>query len=380
MNHHNFEARSIPLFVPGQIIFTLLTLLFLGGCTSSPELKDIGPIAFPNPPDAPRFYYERTVYGTGAVKSSSKSDLLRKLLTGSSEREGYAFAKPFDVAVHRGRVFVSDTVQRVVYGLDFVTGNSLIIGDNGDEGDLFKPLGLATDDQGTLFVCDIQLKKVMVYDRDGNWLYSIDLDDNMSRPSGIDISGDGRRLYVVDIGGVESTQHGIAIYDTLTRTHIRNIGIRGTATGEFNLPRDVSLGRDGYLYITDSGNFRIQVLDQEGNPLHTWGSPGRHLGQFTRPKGIASDNEGNLYVVDAAFGNFQLFSSQGELLLHIGTRSEIAGPAKYMLPAGIDVDEDGRIYVLDQFFRKMDVFRPASLKERERTSDIDTTRLPSKTR
>jgi sugar lactone lactonase YvrE len=119
---------------------------------------------------------------------------------------------------------------------------------------------------------------------------------------------------------------------------------------------------DGLLYVTDGGNFRVQVFDQEGRFVRTWGSPGRRLGQFSRPKGIALDPQGNVYVADAAFGNFQIFTAQGALLMFIGERSTTPGPAKYMLPAGIDVDQDGRVYMVDQFFRKIDIFRPAALE------------------
>ncbi len=343
----------------------LLMTLLVAGCASGPEVTKTEPIAFPAPPDPPRYFYERTIFGTGAVKVAGKYDSLKNLLTGSNARDGYAFAKPFDIAVHRGRIFISDTVHRVVYALDFVTGESLIIGDSGDAGDLFKPLGVATDDAGNLYVCDIQLKKIMVYSRSGAWQYGIDLDNEMSRPSGIEVSGDGGTVFVVDIGGVKSTRHDIAVYDTRSRSYERTLGTRGTSEGEFNLPRDVALGPDGHLYVTDGGNFRVQVIDQQGKPIRSWGSPGRHLGQFTRPKGIAADKAGNIYVVDAAFGNFQIFSADGQLLLFLGSRSEIAGPAKYMLPAGIDVDEDGRIYVVDQFYRKVEIFRPAELKESE---------------
>jgi hypothetical protein len=32
------------------------------------------------------------------------------------------------------------------------------------------------------------------------------------------------------------------------------------------------------------------------------------------------------------------------------------------LPSGVYVDEDGRLYMVDQWFRKVDVFRPTSIK------------------
>lgn len=348
-----------------KLAFIALITIYLGACATPPPPKDAAPIPFPKPPDQARFYYERTIMSTGSVQRMTNNERLKSLLTGAVGRDGIAFAKPFDVVVHQGRVFVSDTVQRVVFALDFVSGEAFQIGDRGDEGDLEKPLGLAVDRQGNLYVCDNQSNKVNVYTRDGAWRYSIELKNHMSRPSGIDVSEDGARVYIVDVGGVDSDKHRISIFDTASRAHIRTIGMRGTQLGEFNLPRDVAVSSDGLLYVTDGGNFRVQIFDRDGNPIRSWGAPGRHLGEFTRPKGIAAGPDGNLYVVDAAFGNFQIFNPQGELLLYIGSRSELPGPARFMLPSGIDVDEDGRVYMLDQFFRKLDVFRPASLAENE---------------
>jgi DNA-binding beta-propeller fold protein YncE len=204
-----------------------------------------------------------------------------------------------------------------------------------------------------------------VYDRDGNYLRSIGDKDTFDRPSGVDVSPDGSRLFVVDTGGVRSQNHGIKVFDAASGELLNTIGTRGTKEGEFNLPRDVKLGGDGLLYITDGGNFRIQVLTQQGEFVRSWGKPGARFGQFSRPKGISIDKDGNVYAVDAAFGNFQIFNADGQLLLFIGSRSTTAGPSKYMLPAGIDVDEDGRVYMVDQFFRKIEVYRPAGLSQGE---------------
>jgi DNA-binding beta-propeller fold protein YncE len=340
----------------------IAALVLLGGCAGPPEQPDIGPLAFPRPPDQPRFYFERTLIGTGSARRLDDKDRLRQILTGSSIREGVAFAKPFDVAVHQGRVFVSDTVHRLVFAMDFPTGTSFEIGNRDDEGDLYKPLGIAVDDTGNLYVCDNTQRKILVYDRDGRWQRSIEGKAVLNRPSGIDVTADGSRLFVVDTGGVESDQHQIAVFDVGSGAHLRTIASRGTGEGGLNLPRDVGVDPDGLLYVTDGGNFRVQVFDQEGRFVRTWGSPGRRLGQFSRPKGIALDPQGNVYVADAAFGNFQIFTAQGALLMFIGERSTTPGPAKYMLPAGIDVDQDGRVYMVDQFFRKIDIFRPAALE------------------
>lgn len=344
----------------------LWTVSGLSGCATPPPQQteeDTGPIVFPKPPDPPRFVFERTLVGTGAVRSLTETDRFRTLLTGAATREGIGFAKPFDLAVHQGRVYVTDTVQRTVLAMDFPNQRWFVIGDQDGEGTLSKPLGIAIDAQGEVYVSDITQRRVKVYDAAGRHLRSIDVSAFARRPSGLDVTPAGDRLFIIDTGGIDTDQHSVFVVDARTGQLIRTIGTRGTGDGEMNLPRDVKLGKNGLLYVTDGGNFRVQVFTQEGEFVRKWGSPGRQIGQFTRPKGIAADPDGNIYVVDAAFGNFQIFTAEGQLLMFIGGRSTTPGPAQYMLPSGIDVDEDGRIYFIDQFFSKIDVFRPVGIKE-----------------
>jgi DNA-binding beta-propeller fold protein YncE len=342
----------------------IIVAALFAGCAAPPQqVDDRGPPVFPKPPDPPRFVFERTILGTGSVRSLSDRDRLRSLLTGSAVREGIGFAKPFDVAVRKGRIHVTDTVHRSVMVLDFSSSESFVIGDRGDDGDLHKPLGIAVDEQKHVYVVDATLRGVQIYDPTGNFERRIDLSRFTKRPSGVDVSADGARLYVVDTGGVDSDDHRLVVIDGANGNLIRTIGTRGKKDGEFNLPRDVRVGSNGLIYVTDGGNFRVQAFTQDGKHVRSWGQPGRRLGQFSRPKGISVDKDDNVYVVDAAFGNFQIFNADGELLMFVGDRSTTPEPAKYMLPAGIDVDEDGRIYMIDQFFRKLDVYRPVEITE-----------------
>jgi DNA-binding beta-propeller fold protein YncE len=169
----------------------------------------------------------------------------------------------------------------------------------------------------------------------------------------------------VDIGGSSSNEHKVLVFDAKSGEHLFDIGKRGTAPGEFNLPRDTAVAPDGSVYVVDGGNFRVQKFTADGKFISTFGAIGRQMGQFSRPKEAAVDSVGNVYVIDAAFGNFQIFNPEGKLLLAIGNRSNTDGPAKFSLPSGIAVDGDGRVYVVDQYFRKVDVFRPAALAEED---------------
>ena len=345
----------------GRILW-LAIIVLVGGC-AVPEAPPLAPLVFPPPPEEPRFVFERTVLGSADLKKRDSAARWRAVLTGEVETTD-RFGKPFDVAVCQGKVFVSDTVRRIVMMFDAPNRQFSEIGTT-EPGFLRKPLGLATDADCDLYVADGTLGRVYIYDQSGQFLRAIGGADTFERLSHVAVDPEGNRVFAVDTGGVESPNHRIRVFDGQSGKHLYDIGTRGEEPGQFNLPRDLELGPDGLLYLVDGGNFRVQVLSQDGSLVRTFGSIGRQFGQFSRPKGVAIDPEGNIYVSDAAFGNFQIFDAEGKLLMFIGNRSEKFERAAYMLPAGIDVDEDGRVYMVDQFFRKFDVFRPAELAEGE---------------
>lgn len=359
------------VFINGSCLVLALRWLALAlwfavmaGCAAPAQQKvERQPIAFPPPPDEPRFFYERSFYSSADVVPEESGSGLRRLVTGEGRR-GEGFAKPYAVAVRGGRIYLSDSVERTIKVLDVVNGRFYRIGEEG-QGQLVKPLGLDVDNAGTLYVADATAKHIMVYDRDGKFLRKIGGKDWFDRLTSVTVDAAGTRLYVVDIGGVNSTRHRVRVFDARSGQHLFDFGKRGSGPGEFNLPRDLAIGKDGRLYVVDGGNFRVTVFSHDGKHLNSWGSVGKQYGQFARPKEIATDQEGRVYVVDTAFGNFQIFDAEGRLLTFIGSRSERDGPAKYMLPSGIAVDEDGRIYLVDQWFRKIDVYRPAALKPQD---------------
>jgi DNA-binding beta-propeller fold protein YncE len=349
--------------------WTLATLIcstvFIASCaspgTSAPQaVEETQPdLVFPPPPEQARFVFERTILGSADIISEDSETRWRRVLTGETKRST-GFSKPFDVEACQGRIYVSDTVRRSIMLFDVPNGTFNEFGTT-EPGELRKPLGMAVDDDCNVYVVDGTARRVIVYDQDGDVLSAFGGVDMFERPSHVDVDADGRYAYVVDTGGVSSQLHRVRVFDIATGEHVFDIGERGSGPGQFNLPRDVAVGRDGRVYVVDGANFRVQIFESDGTYVDTFGTVGVYPGQFSRPKGVAADPDGNIYVTDTAFGNFQIFDADGQLLLFVGTRSETMEPARYMLPAGIGVDEDGRVYMVDQFFRKVDVFRPAAI-------------------
>jgi DNA-binding beta-propeller fold protein YncE len=340
----------------------MAVMLLAGGCAQAPQApaaKAPEIPVFPPPPETARIIWERTLHSSADVVADAKDADLRRLVTGEV-RTGEGMAKPYGVAVRNGRVYVGDTVARVVVTFDLNAKRFMRIGQD-DPGSLRMPFGMDLDSKGNLYVLDGTLKRVHVYDANGKFLRMMGQDMKWSRPVGLALDDARSRLYVVDAGGVDSPDHRVRALDLASGKLLFEIGKRGDGPGEFNLPRDAVVGADGLLYVVDGGNFRIQVFDDKGKYIKTFGAIGRQSGQFSRPKEIAADTQGNIYVADSAFGNFQIFDREGVLLLDVGSRANSDAPAKFMLPSGIAVDLDGRIYMVDQFFRKVEVFRPAQL-------------------
>jgi len=61
--------------------------------------------------------------------------------------------------------------------------------------------------------------------------------------------------------------------------------------GLFNDPHHIAMDSQGRLFISDRGNNRIQIFDQQGKHLAVWT-------QFGRPSSIAIDKQDRIYVVD----------------------------------------------------------------------------------
>ena len=273
---------------PVRLMTMSLLLIVFAGCAVTPPVvqKPVDIPVFPPPPEPARFIYERTIYSSAdVIRDDGKTDF-RRMVTGE-KKVGEGLAKPYGIAVHQGVVYVTDTVKRVLMVFDFPRGLYKEIGTQA-EGGLRLPLGVDVDAAGNVYVSDGLNRRISVYSREGKFLRHVGNPEVLKRPAGIAVDAAGTRLYVVDIGGIDSMDHSVHVFDIKTGEHLRGIGKRGEGEGEFNLPRDVAVGKDGLLYVVDGGNFRIQVMRPEGGFVRSFGAVGRQGGQFSRPKEIAN--------------------------------------------------------------------------------------------
>ncbi len=55
---------------------------------------------------------------------------------------------------------------------------------------------------------------------------------------------------------------------------------------------------DGDVFVTDAGNNRCEIFDQNGVFVDKFGSTGSGDGQFEGPEDLAFDGLGGLYIID----------------------------------------------------------------------------------
>jgi DNA-binding beta-propeller fold protein YncE len=85
----------------------------------------------------------------------------------------------------------------------------------------------------------------------------------------------------------------------------------GNEEGRFNNPNSLTIDSNGYIYVADTNNYRIQKFDSDGTFLVSWGSLGTGPGEFSYPMGLAIDSKNNVYVIDKVNNNVQKFSPVG---------------------------------------------------------------------
>ncbi len=175
-------------------------------------------------------------------------------------------------------------------------------------------------------------------------------------PRGLTVAPDGT-LYIAD-----TANHRIWHVDRDGGV-LHLWGEQGTAPGQFQEPWDVVVDSEGDVYVTDTWNHRVQKFDVEGEFLLSWGTYGEYgvgdvngQGAFYGPRGIALGPDGQVYVTDTGNKRVQVFNRQGDFLWEFGGGGE--GPGQLDEPVGLAISETGEIYVADTWNTRIQVFTP----------------------
>jgi sugar lactone lactonase YvrE len=122
-------------------------------------------------------------------------------------------------------------------------------------------------------------------------------------------------------------------------------GSQGTANGQFNRPVSIAVDYDGFIYVADQNNHRVQRYRADGTYNMTIGGFGTTNGKFNFATSVAVDQLGFVYVADYQNKRVQRFTPTGLWNLTVNG-TDAAGIQRFDFPHDVDVDKDGNIYVL----------------------------------
>lgn len=257
--------------------------------------------------------------------------------------------------------------------------------------------GVAVDHADRVYVFHRGKHPVLVFESDGSFIRSWG-EDIFVRPHGIDIGPDGR-VYCTDDGdhtvrvctpeGKIELEIGVpgrpaprlsgAPFNRCTHTALApngdiyvadgygnarvhkyspdgrllfSWGDFGTGNGEFNLVHNITCDPDGWVYIADRENHRIQVFDGDGRYEDQWHNLHRPCGLCTEAKSnpISYIGEvGPTLLVNRDYPNIgpriSIVDHKGNLLSRLGENGLGITPGTFLAPHGLAVDSAGSIYV-----------------------------------
>jgi DNA-binding beta-propeller fold protein YncE len=169
---------------------------------------------------------------------------------------------------------------------------------------------VGVDKQDQVYVFSRGEHPVIVFDRHGKFLKSWG-EGTYKRAHGVTMGPD-ESIYLTDDG-----DHTVRKC-TLDGKVLLQLGIPGKAapyqSGEpFNRCTHVALSPKNEIYVSDGyGNSRVHKYSPDGKLLLSWGEPGSDPGQFNIVHNICTDKDGWVYVADRENHRIQIFDGNGK--------------------------------------------------------------------
>lgn len=322
---------------------------------------DYSNIVWPNPPAIARIRYQ-AFYAAQKLSqvetpNTKKAKWMDRLAgtqpTGENAKVLFQLAEPYGIAVDsKNNLYVADQKVGAIFIFNTETREVELIR-NKTHAHFARIIGLAMDDNDRLFVSDPGLHHILVF----NATHKAEdvITEGTVEPGGLALDKENRLLYVAD---VELDQ--VLVYDADSFKLLRKIGTTGhkhelTTPGDFAKPTAVAVDREGNLYVCDTLNNRIEIFDADGKFISTFGKAGDGPGYFARPKGIAIDSDSHIWVADGMQDRVQVFNQEQQLLITFGGHGLL--PGQFQGLVGITADKNNRIFTSEMYPGRVQQFR-----------------------
>ncbi len=244
-----------------------------------------------------------------------------------------------------------------------------------------KPMGLALN-ANKLYVADTGNNRIRVVDTGTKEVTTLvgtavagrsDTAGSFSGPQGLALNTMGTELYVTD-----TENHLIRKITNLTSATptvqtIAGTGAAGatdavsttelTAAASFNRPTGIAVDSTGKIYVADTGNHKIRLVDVGAGRIQSIAGSGTAgfqdgtgaTARFNSPRGLAIDTQtGNLYIADSGNNRIRYIPTSGTVSAATMAGSNLSGnqnadsliTSTFKAPAGLAY-KDGNLYIGD---------------------------------
>ena len=131
-------------------------------------------------------------------------------------------------------------------------------------------------------------------------------------------------------------------------------GESGTGPGQFNITHNIATDKDGWVYVADRENQRIQVFDKNGRFETQWNNMARPCGLYIDTSGEQRVYVGELGVAigpnSQAYGlgpRIGVHDIQGNVLARLGDGPESEDAGSFIAPHGVCINSKGDIFVAE---------------------------------
>ena len=218
-------------------------------------------------------------------------------------------------------------------------------GSCGDSTEQMKfPASVATDDMDNIFVSSEH--KLQKFTSSGELIKCVGQEGSkkgeFNDPRGLALHN--KQIYICDRGD------RIQVFDW-DLNFIQSIGSYGIGRGKFDGPRDVKFDEDGYMYVAEYGNERVQVLDRSGHFIRMFGEEGK--GKLRGPSALHIVDK-YVYVSDYIGHCIVVYETSGQFVTSFGRYGQKEG--EFQHPDCITSCPDGFIHVCDTSSNRVQIF------------------------
>lgn len=217
-----------------------------------------------------------------------------------------------------------------------------------------KPIGLTVHTDGRIFVADTHYHRVLIYDDRGTLLDQFGQlgngDGQFQLPTDVAIDEEGF-IYVSEYNGndrITRWSPDLVFVGQISPPLIDGLDLKR--------PAGIDVDAEQTLWIADACNHRIIRLSREGQVLAVFGEMGAEPGQLRYPYDITVTPEQTLLVCEYGNNRLQWFDKTGRSLATWG------GPGREMgqlsSPWGATVGKDGLVYVVDSLNSRVQIIEP----------------------